>query len=395
MPIIMKRLHFLISIFLFLATSASASDWMKNIPDNVYLSQLSLPGTHDSGTGNGINPSFLAAFAQCQDLPLNEQWSAGIRAFDLRPCVKDDYININHGITATNLRFDDALFLLRDSLKAHPSEFAFVHYHYDNDFNKDHDKYLPLLQELLSRDDLKDYLVPFRRDLTLGDVRGKMLLISRQSYADYPYTGGFIRNWSSDIDWTAQTSGSITGMDDDIDSSAPLYMQDYYNVDWTSDGFQKKADAVTQLLEWSTTHKTVSPQDVVWVMNYTSAYPGFVSTADGYRENATHSNAAIIDYLSTHEAGPTGVVFMDFCVDESNGKATRGQELINALVENNYKCFGDGSTGITTSSQEAQKRLVGIYSVNGARLAAPRPGEVNIQRYSDGTVKKILPCDKQ
>ena len=122
MPIIMKRLHILTSIFLFLAASVSASDWMKELPDNVYLSQLSLPGTHDSGTGNGINPSFMAAFAQCQDIPLGQQWSAGIRAFDLRPHVKDDYLNVNHGITATNLRFDDAILQLRDSLKAHPSE---------------------------------------------------------------------------------------------------------------------------------------------------------------------------------------------------------------------------------------------------------------------------------
>lgn len=385
----MKRLHFLSALFLF-AANVTASDWMKNLPDNVYLSQLSLPGTHDSGTGNGVNPAFMAAFAQCQDITLGQQWSAGIRAFDLRPCVKDDYININHGITATNLRFDDAIFQLRDSLKAHPSEFAFVHCHYDNGFDKDRDKYTVLLNELLSRDDLKEYLVPFRRDLTLGDVRGKMLLISRQNYADYPYTGGFIRDWTSSLDWNAQTSGRLTGMDDDIDSSAPLYMQDYYNVDWTSDGFQKKADAVTQLLEWSTTHKTESPQDVVWVMNYTSAYPGFVSTADGYRENATHSNAAAIDYLSTHEAGPTGVVFMDFCVDESNGRATRGQELINALVENNYKCLGNASTAIATNTVEASKRLIGIYSANGTRLLAPQPGEVNIMRYSDGSTEKKL-----
>ena len=387
----MKRLHILSSIFLFLAASVSASDWMKNLPDNVFLSQLSLPGTHDSGTGNGINPSFMAAFAQCQDIPVGEQWAIGVRAFDLRPRVKDGYLNVNHGITETNLRFDDALFLLRDSLQAHPSEFAFVHYHYDSGFDSDRDQYAALLDELLSRDDLADFLVPFRRDLTLGEVRGKMLLISRQSYADYPYTGGVIRNWSSDIDWSAQTSGSITGMDDDVDSSAPLYMQDYYNVDWTTDGFHKKADAVTQLLEWSTAHKTESPQDVVWVMNYASAYPGFVSTADGYRENATHSNAAILDFLSSHEAGPTGVVFMDFCVDESNGKATRGQELVNALVENNYKCVGYTATNITNAAQNAAKRLVGIYSAGGARLAAPRPGEVNILRYSDGTVEKILP----
>lgn len=383
----MKRLHLLATLLLFFALNTSASDWMKLLPDNIYLSQLSLPGTHDSGTGNGVT---LAAFAQCQDIPLSAQWAAGIRAFDLRPKVRDGYININHGIAVTNLRFDDALFQLRDSLKAHPTEFALVHYHYDTDFDKDRDTYLPLLRELLSRDDMKPYLVSFRRDLTLGDVRGKMLLISRQSYADPPYTGGCIEGWTSSLNWTAQTAGWITGMNHNIESYAPLYMQDYYNTDRGSAGFQKKVDAVTQLLDWSTTHQTINPQTVVWVMNYTSAYPGSLCTANGYRENATHANAAVIDYLATHEAGPTGVIFMDFCVDKSNGYATCGQKLIDALIENNYKLFAPTPSGITKTPQNASKRLLGVYSVNGTRLTAPRSGEVNIMRYSDGSAQKVL-----
>lgn len=76
-------------------TAMHAGDWMKNLPDNIYISQLSIPGTHDSGTGNGVA---LAAFSQCQDIPVSQQWAAGIRAFDLRPKVKGSYININHGI---------------------------------------------------------------------------------------------------------------------------------------------------------------------------------------------------------------------------------------------------------------------------------------------------------
>ena len=79
-------------------TAMHAGDWMKNLPDNIYISQLSIPGTHDSGTGNGVA---LAAFSQCQDIPVSQQWAAGIRAFDLRPKVKGSYINILHGIAAT------------------------------------------------------------------------------------------------------------------------------------------------------------------------------------------------------------------------------------------------------------------------------------------------------
>ena len=56
----------------------------------------------------------------------------------------------------------------------------------------------------------------------------------------------------------------------------------------------------------------------------------------------TYTNAAIIEYLQTHEAGPTGVILMDYCVDRSpnevDGKyLTRGRELVDTLIANNYK----------------------------------------------------------
>ncbi len=383
----MKRLHLIAALLMAFTTAIHAGDWMKNLPDEILISQLSIPGTHDSGTGNGVS---WAAFAQCQDIPVSQQWAVGIRAFDLRPKVTGSYLNINHGIAATKLRFDDALFLLRDSLAAHPSEFAVVHYHYDTDFDKDKDQYLPLLKAILDRDNMKDFLIPFRRDLTLGDVRGKMLLISRQSYADPPYTGGCIGGWTSSLDWESQTEGWILGMDHYYSSYAPLYMQDYYNTDDNAAGFQKKVDAVKQLLAWTSTHTTKGTGDVVWAMNYTSAYPGTICTANGYRKNASYANAAVIDFYKTNPAGPSGVVFMDFCVDKSNGYDTRGQELIDTLIANNYKYFADITNSITANKANTVRRLTGIYSLQGSQLPAPQRGEVNIMRYSDGTVEKVL-----
>lgn len=165
---------------------------MKRLPDNLFVSQVSIPGTHDAATGNGVT---LASYSQCQDIDVATQWSIGIRAFDFRPKVKGDYLNINHGIAVTNLRFDDALYLLRDSLKEHPSEFAVIHCLYASGYDSDKTKYETMLRELLSREDLKDYFVPFRRDLTVGDMRGKILLLSRDQYAGKPITGGFFQSW--------------------------------------------------------------------------------------------------------------------------------------------------------------------------------------------------------
>lgn len=383
----MKRLHLIFALLAAFTTASHADDWMKNLPDNIYISQLSIPGTHDSATGNGVS---FAAFSQCQDIPVSEQWAAGIRAFDLRPQVKSGYLNINHGIAPTDLRFDDALYLLRDSLKAHPSEFVVVHYHYDTDFDEDKSSYLPLLKAILDRDDMKACIIPFQRNLMLGDVRGKMLLLSRQVYADPPYTGGCMNGWTSNLDWESQQGGWISGMDNSYNSFAPLYMQDYYNTDDSDAGLQKKVDAVVQLLEWTSTHSTTNSSAVVWAMNFTSAYPGKICTANGYRKNASRANAAVIDYFASHSAGPAGVVFMDFCVDKSNGYSTRGQELINTLIDNNYKCFGSATNIVATNKANTDRRLVGIYSLQGRQLTTPQRGQVNIMKFSDGTVEKVF-----
>ena len=63
-----------------------------------------------------------------------------------------------------------------------------------------------MLRELLSREDLKDYFVLFRRDLTVGDMRGKILLLSRDQYAGKPITGGFFPKLVRLVDWNAQSS---------------------------------------------------------------------------------------------------------------------------------------------------------------------------------------------
>ena len=130
----MKDFYATLLLMLGCSIHAAADNWMSRLPDNLYVAQVSIPGAHDAATGNGVS---LATFSQCQDLDVASQWALGIRAFDLRPIVKDDHLHINHGIAETELRFDDALYLLRDSLVKNPSEFAVVHLLYADGFEDD------------------------------------------------------------------------------------------------------------------------------------------------------------------------------------------------------------------------------------------------------------------
>ena len=356
-----------------LAAPLQADNWMKRLPDNAYISTLSIPGSHDSGTGNGF-PSVTSSiygpfgdkYARTQEISLQEQWNLGIRAFDLRPAVMDSYINVNHGVMPTKLHFDTALYTLRDLIRENPSEFAVIHLLHAAEGDEKKDVYEERLLELLGRDDLKDFFVPFKSDLTVKDMRGKILLLSRDAYADTP-VGGFLQNWSGSEEWYWETRGQIAGP---ANAKATLYMQDYSET-YQDGALDVKVAAIRKMLDFSTTHATKTASDIVWVYNFASAYSKRsrlyipfvvdeqISSSDGYRDNAAHTHAAILDYLADpgHKAGPTGIILMDYAgTDWSNGYNTRGMELLNALIDNNFRYLQDMST-VTESSASRSKPL--------------------------------------
>ena len=72
------------------------SNWMSRINDNRLLSEINLPGTHDSSTASvdtyGTFSPWFASYAVCQDLYIDDQLNAGIRYLDLRLSdVRGDY----------------------------------------------------------------------------------------------------------------------------------------------------------------------------------------------------------------------------------------------------------------------------------------------------------------
>ena len=77
----MRNVYFTSLLMLCMSVHVKAGDWMKRLPDNLFVSQVSIPGTHDAATGNGVT---LASYSQCQDIDVATQWSIGIRAFDFR-----------------------------------------------------------------------------------------------------------------------------------------------------------------------------------------------------------------------------------------------------------------------------------------------------------------------
>ena len=77
------------------AISAQARDysnWMADLPDAAFVSTLSLPGAHDTATGEGFNGGLLVAnsyaySAQAQTKSISEIINSGVRVLDFRPAT--------------------------------------------------------------------------------------------------------------------------------------------------------------------------------------------------------------------------------------------------------------------------------------------------------------------
>jgi len=90
--------------------------WMGSLPGNKRISELSVPGTHDTMSFYGGD------IVKTQSLPLMEQLNSGVRALDIRCRHYYDTFTIHHGFVYQNANFDDVLSTVQQFLQAHPNE---------------------------------------------------------------------------------------------------------------------------------------------------------------------------------------------------------------------------------------------------------------------------------
>lgn len=308
--------------------------WLSSLDDDIPVSSLSVPGAHDAATGEGL--CFVAGFGKTQALGLSAQWDCGVRAFDLRPALSNGELHIYHGPIKTEVSFDEALELLSDKLNQYPGDFAIVLLRNEGG---EHGEWSSAVGKAVEK--LGNKTAGFAPAMTVGDLRGKILFLSRDRYSGSD-SGAYITGWSHSDKGT--TGANIISCKDG--SSASLNVQDYYDVSG-SGGEEKKSAAVLSCLDIS-----ASAAEGVWTMNFLSGYSTTwlgctpFATSAGYKRNAEHINSLVIDTLSVRkEDMPTGILFMDYAgVDEATGGIwhwnrfmVMGHSLVKCIIENNFR----------------------------------------------------------
>lgn len=301
-----------------------ATDWLSMVRDETKVCKLTIPGTHDTMTGMGFYQPVLKYIfnttAISQVSTLEEQMNSGLRFFDIRPVVSTDTIakkkilRLTHGISELDITFEWTIDQLQSYLKAHPSEFFIVKLQFDNGFEDQKDLYT-LLSNVLHMSKYQGLFVDnWRPDITVSEMRGKILLLSRYDlrpfnaafhypivYCDWPDEDPDIEE---DINPEAQRSCAMYSMNDTT-LTAKLYKQDYYKTT-TEKRMRNKQKTVIDMMH--TAREATAGDKDIWIVNHCSAYTEV--SPRGYITNASNLHPLVIDDLQTYE-GTVGIIPMD------------------------------------------------------------------------------------
>jgi hypothetical protein len=159
-------------------------NWMNWVNDQKLLSQLNIPGTHDSGARYSFSDNTDLGFGKAQSWSIMDQLKMGIRYLDIRlrhlVHAGKHRLVVHHDYQYQYMNFDHVLRACVKFLKAHPTECIIMQVKeeytslgttqpFADTFNNEYRK----------NAEYQDYWFTGTTIPTLGQVRGKIVLVAR------------------------------------------------------------------------------------------------------------------------------------------------------------------------------------------------------------------------
>lgn len=358
----------------------SYETWMANLPEDTYVSQISLPGSHDSGTYDPESGLFqLDNAGQTQFLSMYEQLNAGIRCMDFRPGCKYNFssgtytMGIAHGWIQYEVTFADVVTDVVKWLAEHPTEFVILKMKNESSgqsrtgtgsllgvpvptYTDNFDLWQKYIIQELKKVGAEYLIDDFDPYMTLKEARGKVLFMSRDHYLSGPdgteedgygnhWVGCKISGWPDDNPtlMTGKTfftpshtrdTGGIGGF-----SVSDVYRGD---SDWLTNapGESTKKAAIDGYL-------TACRDNTCGKQDYGEWYFVYLNVRGDSRYTDVY-NKYMVDVLSRDPYVDTyknvGVVLLDWAAKTEENLDTEtkenpfgGYEVIKAVVDNNFK----------------------------------------------------------
>lgn len=351
--------------------SPDRKSWVAELEDTVLLCHLSIPGAHDAFTA-GI----MTAGVTTQSLFVSEMYDKGVRFFDMRVgCWSTKghlWLYGFHGGFPVGTWFDNSMNDLYDRVKD-SNEFVILEVARESGSDYKQTTYEKMVayfdrhdgnNKVTDKDDFKQYwsdngkyqrardiLMPFRPDLRVKDVRGRIVYILNDDmgqgekdlikkgwkdeyYADYPYISGQPAG--------PPRMGTFKLWRETTDGKGEVYEVKYTSQN--KDGVKNEAEKQTLIenqFEYYNKVMQEHPDTMLWNFNYISAHKPFmlgIEFLSDPREIAGYCNRQSTMFIGNHPDYYYGIVIMDWAAVATGwGYSMTGDALLDAVINSNWR----------------------------------------------------------
>lgn len=314
--------------------------WMKYVDNNKFLDELSIPGTHDSGTcsvDNDTEPQ--SSQAKCQQDYIPTQLLEGVRYFDIR-LGKGENPGIDHGACyllkkdGNFMHLSDVIGYFNTFLSENPTEALIMLVSRGNDEATDESLTTALGKVF---DENPDLFYTSSRIPTLGEVRGKIVLLRRFGLAGNSvssHTWGLdLTQWDDKI--KAHSGKSMCLVQDargfeaagNAGAKEPyctkVYAQDHYDctgsskIDWVDMALNAAPDLKRSPVDITAEDGTTAQvTERCWFINYTSCtqYNPFTAArvVDEHLYKSSYINNSGVESTKADCRKHIGIIASDF-----------------------------------------------------------------------------------
>lgn len=363
-------------------TSGGVNYWMSDLDPNIYVTELSLPGSKMSMLTSANRSNIVY-----QNATIEEQLQAGVRAFIFQTQrMYDGEIHISANGNNLNISLSQSLEEIADFLttaeSAGKKESAFVLVTYNGGNGSEND-WMRAVQQIINTCANDPTYRIFNDDLspntTLGDVTGKIIVKANYNSADMiagvgtapmlytlwekPYEeGGLPMTWNDPngakaFTWLYQEVTSVVDADRNENRGYSAEATEAQKRQYITEIFQKSVDAYKN----NDAHDTWFMNDLGGYYCYQTEITGLFGIHLGWEDHidpsglATDMNNLGVQLLQERtENAALGLVYMNFADRDANsGQLYKSDWLIQTVIDNNFKFALRKATDATTASQTA------------------------------------------
>ena len=319
----------------------SYNNWMANIDGNKYLSEITIPGTHDCGADlHSSEQGAASSVTIAQDFRLSNQLLLGVRWFDVRLNDDDGIMTVFHGPYYLHKNFNDLILQALAFLNNNPTEVVVFMIKQEHSSRGD-DAFANGVMGYLNwsypgRFWMGDHIPQ------LSEVRGQ-IVITRQFWGTHGYEMGV------PLMWNDNTTGSYGSSD----NGAYLYAQDHYSL------FSVDLDTKIGEIEDCITKAHNEPYPYrCYYLNFTSGERDIQSLQDIAAYINPRINTFLLSKPTWHNCG---VIFVNFAGGSDDGEVPN--DLVKTIV--NMNDFGTIPTVVIGTQVWMKYNLNVTHYLNG------------------------------